>query len=141
MELKALMQTRKNAQRSTSADISAATSEPAGTTAAPTTSEQSKPLSEEAIVERTFQYKPRSDRKKDMQLLWVVEIKASTRCLMKKMDPRYEIVSREQLTTQLLPEHYNSDRQKLMGRCVTSRLLQITGHQGKWKLMTGRPPH
>ena len=33
---------------------------------------------------------------------------------MKKMDPRYEIVSRKQLTYHLLPEHYNSEKQKLI---------------------------
>ena len=118
---------------STSADIFAAPSAPAvrSTTTTPATAalaEQPRPskqLTMEAIVERTIKYKPGSARKReldacvlalittDLQPLSVVENKALRR-LMKTMDPRYEIVSRKQLTYHLLPEHYNSEKQKFI---------------------------
>ena len=85
----------------------------------------------------TIKYKPGSARKKeidacilqlittDLQPLSIVDNKAF-RQLLQKLDPRYPIVSRKQLTCNLLPELYNSEKVQLLAKLQQVDHVSIT---------------
>ncbi|XP_005101836.1 zinc finger BED domain-containing protein 4-like [Aplysia californica] len=93
-------------------------------TATTSTAPQVQPTLQQT-VERTAKYKPDSVRKRqldehildlillDMQPLSVVEQKGF-RKLINALDPKYEIISRKRLTSQLLPSRYQEEKDKLI---------------------------
>ncbi|XP_005093008.1 zinc finger BED domain-containing protein 4-like [Aplysia californica] len=88
-------------------------------------------------IERVTKYKPGSDRKKeldncvldlvtvDLQPLSVVE-NTGFRRLVNKLDPRYDIVSRKTLSTQLLPMKYRAERDQLRRQMDEVNHLTVT---------------
>ena len=85
-------------------------------------------------------YRPESLRKKrldelvldlvilDMQPLSVVE-DTGFRRLVNELDPKYQIISRKQLTQVLLPKKYNTEKAKLLSKLKTVDSLSVTTDQ------------
>ena len=107
------------------------------TSTSATSTSSTRQLTIAATVERTTKYKPDSVRKReldarvldlvtvDMQPLSVVENKAFRR-LLNTLDPRYEIVSRKRLTSQMLPQKYQEERARLVTMLEEISHLSIT---------------
>ena len=91
-------------------------------------------------MDRKKLYRPESLKKKtldelvldlviiDMQPLSVVE-DTGFRRLVHELDPKYQIVSRKQLTQVLLPKKYNDEKAKLLSKLNTVESMSVTTDQ------------
>ena len=94
----------------------------------------------QASLTKTVPYKPTSSKKKkldelvldlitqDILPLSIVENKAFRR-LLHELDPRYEIISRKQLTTKLLPERYQEEKEMLKNELSEVESVSVTTDQ------------